>query len=97
MEKEPQPSSREHGESHGGWKKKVILDEVHQRAQDGLPIDEILPLLQTAMHRHEIEGGGDPQKVSGALDNDDVSFTLLELQRTGNVRIDGGRVYPMEG
>ena len=96
MENEHQPKPEGHGESHGEWKKRILLEEVNKRAKDGLPVDEILPLFLEAMNRHETEIGGDPEKISGALDKDDVSSTLLELEKEGKIRMEGGKVYQVE-
>ena len=81
------------GESHGEWLVRIILEEVTKRGSDGLLVDEVLPILQTKMSKHETAIGGNPENIKGALDNDDVSSPLLDLKEKGKIRLENGRIY----
>jgi hypothetical protein len=96
MNKEPQFNPEGHGESHGEWLERIILEEAIKRGKEGLPVDEVLLILKAAMNKHEIATGGNPENVVGALDNDSVSFTLIDLEKEGKIRVEGGKVYQIE-
>ncbi len=88
--------SSETGESWGETKKRIILEKVNESGRAGLPVADVLSILQKYMYDQERMNQGDPEKADGAIHPDDVSFTLLELQREGSIEIKEGAIYPTE-
>ncbi len=92
----PEPSEidgKHFGETWGETTRRVILNKVTESGSDGFPITDLLSALRKNLYTSQ--GVGEiPEDVNNdAVDYDDVSFTLLDLQKEGLIEIKEGRAY----
>ena len=97
---QPKPPSKIEGEPVGEtWgekKERIILDKAKELGAAGLPVADVLSILQKSVYAAERAAGGDPEKVDGVVDSDDVSFTLIDLKKEGLIEIREGKIYLLE-
>lgn len=81
------------GLTWGEEKKKIILNELDRLYPQGLPVENVLSLMQKYVYKDAISRGENPANVDDVVCSDDVSFTLLELIENRAIEIKKDLIY----
>jgi len=81
------------GETWGETKKRIVLEKVKESGTAGFPVADVSSAFRKYVYDHERAVGGRPEDVDDVVDSDDVSFTLLDLEKEGLIEIKEGRIF----